>query len=205
MDFSTYENLRQAIASELNRDDLSADIGGFITLCESQTERQLRVRQMIATTTLALDAELKTLPSDFLETRSLVLNTNPVRLLNFSTIDAMAMYKAAFPAPSRPSEFTVIGNSFQFLPVPDTAYTATLVYYQSIPRLSAAMQTNWLLTKAPDIYFYGALINSAPYLKEDARIQTWATYYQGAIDALQIEDDRASTASSGLKAKARMF
>ena len=205
MDFSSYNNLKLAIASELNRTDLDADLDGFISLCESQTERQLRVRQMVSTTTITLDSELETLPTDFLETRSLVLNTNPVRLLNFRTIDSMAMYKAAFPAPSRPSEFTVIGNSFQFLPVPDTKYTATLVYYQSIPRLSPSTQTNWLLRKAPDIYFYGALVNSAPYLKEDARIQTWATYYQGAIDALQIEDDRASTASTGLKAKARMF
>ena len=99
----------------------------------------------------------------------------------------------------------MIGNSFQFLPVPDTAYSATLTYYQKIPRLSATNLTNWLIAKAPDIYLYGALINSAPYLKEDGRIQTWATYYQGAIDALSTEDDRAQTASAGLKARARMF
>jgi hypothetical protein len=160
---------------------------------------------MLASTTISINAELVTLPTDFLETRSIVLNTSPVRLLNFRTIDSMAQYKAAFPAPSRPSEFTVIGDSFQFLPAPDTTYIATLTYYQAIPRLSDAMPTNWLLAKAYDIYLYGALINSAPYLKEDGRIQTWAQYYQGAVDALQVEDDRAQTASSGLKAKARMF
>lgn len=202
---NTYSSLKAAIADTLNRTDLEAAIPTFIALCETQTERQLRVRQMLASTTITIDGELEPLPADFLETRSIVLNTTPVRLLNFRTIDSMAQYKAAFPAPSRPSEFTVIGNDFQFLPVPDTTYSATLTYYQSIPRLSEPLQSNWLLAKAPDIYLYGALINSAPYLKEDSRIQTWATYYQGAIDSLQVEDDRASTASNGLKATARMF
>jgi hypothetical protein len=202
---NTYDSLKTVIADTLNRTDLDSAIPAFIALCETQTERQLRVRQMMASTTISVDQEFVPLPADFLETRSIVLNTSPVRLLNFRTIDSMAQYKANFPAPSRPSEFTVIGSNFQFLPMPDTTYNATLTYYQSIPRLSATMQTNWLLAKAPDIYLYGALINSAPYLKEDARIQTWATYYQGAVDALSVEDDRAQTAASGLKAKARMF
>lgn len=201
----TYTELKAQIADFLNRTDLDAAIPAFISLSESQTERQLRVRQMLASTTITVSSELVTLPADFLETRSIVLNTNPVRLLNFRSIDSMAAYKASFPAPGRPTEFTVIGNSFQFLPAPDTAYSATLTYYQQIPRLSDAVPSNWLLAKAADIYLYGALINSAPYLKEDSRIQTWATYYQGAIDALSTEDDRAQTASAGLKARARMF
>jgi hypothetical protein len=201
----TYTELKAQIADFLNRDDLDASITGFIALSETQTERQLRVRQMLATATITVDGELKALPTDFLETRSLVLNTNPVMPLQFRTIDSMAMFKAANPQTGRPTDFSVIGNNFQFLPVPDSAYTATLTYYQRIPRLGETLASNWLLSKAPDIYLYGALINSAPYLKEDIRIQTWAQYYQGAIDALEIEDDRAQTASSGLKAKARMF
>lgn len=201
----TYTELKAQIADFLNRDDLTAAIPNFIALCEAQTERQLRVRQMLASTTITVDTELVTLPADFLETRSIVLNTNPVRLLNFRTIDSMAEYKAMFPTAGKPAEYTVIGNSFQFLPVPDTAYSATLTYYQSIPRLSDAVPSNWLLSKAADIYLYGALINSAPYLREDSRVSVWATYYQGAIDALSVEDDRAQTASAGLKAKARAF
>lgn len=201
----TYTELKNQIADFLNRTDLDAAIPTFIALSEAQTERQLRVRQMLATATITIDSELETLPSDFLETRSLVLNTNPVRALNFRTIDSMAMFKASNPQQGTPTDFTVIGSNFQLLPAPDTSYSATLTYYQSIPRLSNTVASNWLLDKAPDIYLYGALINSAPYLKEDARIQTWATYYQGAIDALSTEDDRASTASAGLKARARQF
>jgi len=205
MAISNYAELNAAVADTLNRTDLESAIPNFIALCETQTERQLRVRQMLGSMLITIDSEFEALPTDFLETRSIVLNTQPVRLLGFRTIDSMAEYKAAFTAPSKPSEYCVIGEQFQFLPVPDTTYSATLTYYKTIPRLSDALASNWLLHKAPDVYLYGALINSAPYLKEDNRIQTWATYYQGAIDALGIEDDRAQTASGGLKAKARMF
>jgi hypothetical protein len=43
---------------------------------------------------------------------------------------------------------------------------------------------NWLLTLAPDLYLYGALLESAPYIKEDGRIQTWALGLSTALDGL---------------------
>lgn len=123
----------------------------------------------------------------------------------FRTIESMEQYKRANPGVGRPSEYTVLGDNFMFLKAPDTSYTATLVYYAAIPRLSALVTTNWLLEKHPDIYFYGSLLNSAPYLKEDARIAVWAQLYQSAVDALITADQRSQTASNGLKAQARMF
>ena len=47
-----------------------------------------------------------------------------------------------------------------------------MVYRANIPPL-ASNGANWLLTLAPDLYLYGALLESAPYIKEDGRIQTW--------------------------------
>lgn len=202
MKFDTYTDLQAAIATELDRTDLAAQIPGFIRLSEAQTERQLRVRQMVASVPFTVDAEKKAVPADFLETRALYLNTNPPSLVEFDTAEGLT---GTFRAPGKPIAHTVEGENFRFSPVPDSAYAATLIYYQAIPRLSVTQASNWLLMKAPDIYFYGALVNSAPYLKEDARIATWAQFYQGAIDALSVEDDRAQTAANGLKTKARTF
>ena len=50
--------------------------------------------------------------------------------------------------------------------------------------MSSTNTTNWLLTLAPDIYLYGALLESAPYIKEDARIQTWGLGFKTALDEL---------------------
>lgn len=200
MNFDTYANLKSAIADELNRSDLTVQIGGFIRLAEVQVERQLRVRQMLATSTVAVDAVTKSLPADFLEARAMVLLTNPTQPVDFTPLDDLITEN---PIAGRPTKFTVEGSSFRFNRTPDAAYQARLSYYQTIPRLSDANTTNWLLSKAPDVLFYGALVNSAPYLKDDARVAIWAQFFQGAIDALSVEDDRAQTASNALKAKAR--
>ena len=44
--------------------------------------------------------------------------------------------------------------------------------------------TNWLLTKHPDVYLYGALLESAPYTKEDERINVWGAGLTTVIDGL---------------------
>lgn len=206
MDLSTYTGLQAAIETELNRTDLTTAVPAFIALMEAQTERQLRVREMLVTNpAFVVDSELENLPADFLETRSFYLNTNPIIPLMFRSIESLEMFKRANPGVGKPTDFTVLGSQFMFIKAPDTSYTATLVYYQKIPRLSASQASNWLLAAHPDIYFYGSLLNSAPYLKEDARIAVWAQLYQNAVEALKVADQRAQTASSGLKAQARMF
>lgn len=206
MNFLTYADLKSAIADELNRTDLDAAIPAFVSLMEVQTERLLRTREMLKTvSSFTVDSELEALPSDFLDTRSIYLNTDPITPLDFLTVDAMQDFKQVNSGIGKPTRYTVLGTNFQFLKVPDTTYTATLVYYSRIPRLSDTQTSNWLLQYHPDIYFYGSLVNSAPYLKEDARIQVWAQLYQTAIAALKSADDRSQTASNNLTATARTF
>ena len=41
-----------------------------------------------------------------------------------------------------------------------------------------------VLALAPDLYLYGALLESAPYIKEDGRLQTWGALYRSALDGL---------------------
>lgn len=205
MNFDTYSGLKAAIAAELDRTDMDSVIPGLIRLAEVQTERQIRVRQMLASAQIDIGDEFETLPADFLEARSLVLEVSPPARVDVGTLEALDGLAATFTAPGRPQAAAIVGTQMRVVPAPDALYSARLTYYRTIPRLSDASPTNWLLLKAPDVLFYGALANSAPYLKEDARIATWAQFYQGAVDALSVEDDRAQTASNGLKAKARMF
>ena len=57
-----------------------------------------------------------------------------------------------------------------------------------VPRdaLRSALErtSNWLLALAPDLYLYGALLESAPYIKEDGRIQTWGLGFTAAMNDL---------------------
>jgi hypothetical protein len=83
----------------------------------------------------------------------------------------------------QPLFFTIFGTEIELAPTPDAIYTIEMVYRSNIPAL-VSNETNWLLDLAPDAYLYGALLESAPYIKEDARIQVWGIGLQSALDDL---------------------
>ena len=58
------------------------------------------------------------------------------------------------------------------------------------------------MNSSPDIYLYGSLLQSAPYLVDDARIPVWASMYQKLVKDLEIADQKARVGDSTLKMKA---
>jgi hypothetical protein len=89
--------------------------------------------------------------------------------------------------------------------VPDATYTTELTYYAKLTKLSNSVTTNWLLTSSPDIYLYGALLQAAPYLQDDARIQVWSSLYDRAMSELQTADDRGASSGGALLTRAKTF
>ncbi len=94
MALTTYTELKASVADWLNRTDLTNVIPDFISLAEAQIERTLRTRQMIVRATASIDTEYSAVPADFLETKSIKLNTNPVTALVFESIDALDSLKS---------------------------------------------------------------------------------------------------------------
>ena len=206
MALSTYAELKTSIGDWLNRSDLSATIPDFISLAEAQIERTLRTRQMIVRANASFDQQYGALPSDFLEAKSLKLtSTNPPTPLSFLTIDLLDEQSASYTASGKPKFFGVVGNQLRILPTPDGTYTTELTYFAKLTKLSNSVTTNWLLTSSPDIYLYGALLQAAPYLQDDARIQTWATLYERALNDLRTADDRGASSGGTLLTRAKTF
>ena len=71
--------------------------------------------------------------------------------------------------------------------------------------LSDSAETNWLLTHHPDIYLYGALLHSAPFLQEDARAQTWAALYKSAVERVNDASSKSTASGSGLRLNIRAY
>lgn len=65
-----------------------------------------------------------------------------------------------------------------------------MVYYQIPALLDDTNQTNWWTDYAPNAILYAALLESTPFLKNDARIPVWEGFYNRAIAALNGEDER---------------
>jgi len=203
MALSTYAELKTSVGDWLNRTDLTTAIPDFISLAEAQIERNLRTRQMIVRATASITTEYSAVPADFLEVKSFKLDTNPVTPLGFETIDSMDTLAVTYRSAAKPIFFTVVGEQFRYLPEPDTAYTGELIYYAKLSKLSTANTTNFLLTAAPDVYLYGALMQAAPYLQDDARIAVWASMYRAGLEEVTQADDRSSSTGGVLVARAR--
>ncbi len=206
MALSTYTELKASVADWLNRTDLTSVIPDFIALAEAQIERTLRTRQMIVRATASIDTEYSAVPGDFLETKSIKLNTNPVTALTFESVDALDDLKSTtYISAGKPQYFSIVGGQIRVLPVPDNTYTAELIYYAKLSKLSSTNATNWLLTQAPDVYLYGSLMQAAPYLKDDARVSVWAAIYTRGLEELQVADDRGATSGGSIMMRARTF
>ena len=197
MAFTSYSDLQAAVASYLARTDLTTQIPDFIQLAELRLRRELRLRQMlkVATTTTTANDSTVELPSDFLQMRDLHFNTSPIATLKYDAPNVF--YRNTYSTISgKPTNYTVLAQEFQLAPIPDTNYTLQMLYYAAPPFLSSSNTSNVFLANCPDLLLYGALAEAAPYLMDDARLQTWASLYDRGIQALTVSDDNGEYAGS---------
>jgi len=205
MALDTFAGLKATIADYLNRDDLTAVIPSFITLAEAKLNRKVRTRQMIKRSDANIATAFFSYPSDWLQAKEFQLNTNPIVRLKFVTEAYGDELKAnRYISVGKPAYYTITGSQLEFIPSPDTTYEAELTYYAKIPALSDANTSNWLLLYAPDLYLYGALLEAAPYLKDDERLAIWGQLYTNSLGDIEVADQRASVSSTPV-ARAKSF
>lgn len=207
MAITTYSELKSAIADELNRQDLTSVIPNFISLAEARFNRDLRVRQMVkrANATTVAGNRYLSLPTDWQEARNLQVTANGRNnRLQYATLDYADTFNADRADTSGvPIYFNVTGAEIELIPKPAGEYPVEMTYYGRITPLSDTATSNWLLAQWPDIYLYGSLIHSAPYLKEDDRLNVWSAIYDRLTGDIRVADERAQYSGSILKARTR--
>ncbi len=203
MAITTFAELKTAVANWLTRTDLTARTPEFVALCEAEIKRD--VRRKTVRDTLAVAAESTTLPADLAELRSIYPETGLATLdrpLQIGTPEQVAEVRARHAAVAgRPVIAAVIDGNLVVAPTPDESYTFRITYFQKNVALVADGDTNAILTEAPDIYLYGTLKHSAPYLEHDERVALWKGLYDDAVAALNNVRVREETAASLKKAR----
>lgn len=181
-----YDDLVTAIADTLVRQDLNTVIPLWIKMAGDRINRDLRHWRMEKREILTADARYSSLPSDYIE-------ATRVALVDGDTLDLVPQSRIAdlINGVGSPQFFAITGGDIELFPRPSEDVEIEIAYYAAIPALSATSQTNWLSETAPEVYLYGALIHSAPYLAEDQRASIWADLYRSAIDALNAENKAA--------------
>lgn len=205
MSMTTYTELQASIGNWLNREDLTAFIPDFIALFEDNFGREARVREMLvrAVTVPAADEPRENLPADFLELKAIQFNSNPVTVPDYVTPAWLRNYRRHAVTTGTPRYYTIEGSEFLFDVTPSDV-ELEILYYQKLPALSGSVDTNWLLSAHRDIYLYGSLVHSAPFLKDDERIATWDTLYQRALAALKKQDNRGQVNSAPVTIRTRI-
>jgi hypothetical protein len=188
---STYSDLKTAIANYLARTDLTDQIPDFIRFAEIRLRRELRIRQMLKTVTTSTTGGDSTveLPSDFLEVRDFVVDTNPIQPLTYSSPSTFSRNSRRTES-GKPIDYTIMALEFELAPTPDSNYTLELLYFAAPTYLSDSNTSNVFMANAPDALLYASLLEAEPYIMNDARIQTWGSMYNRAIETLNISDQQ---------------
>ncbi len=189
MPFSNYTDLQSAVANWLHRADLESEIPDFIHLAESDFNRRLNVtaKEVGTSLTLAAGSLSVPLPADY---------ATPVALWNEFTQPRWqlpAMTVAEMPRTTvhaMPRSFAIDGRTIVFDATADQSYPLTLRYIQSLHLADSADGTSDMLTRYPDLFLYGALAQSAPFLRDDARLPMWSAMYEKLIAGVKGEAAR---------------
>jgi hypothetical protein len=199
---TNYATLQSAIADYLNRADLTAQIQTFIQFAEADLNTRLRSREMIVNATATSDGQFVALPPDWLEAINMMIVGGQSPLRYITPDEADTIIKAKTYTSTR--FYSMTTGIIELVPPAVDDITIDMVYYGKIPALSTANTTNWLLTKAPDVYLYGALVHAAPFLMDDQRIPVFGNIYLKRVEELNQESQKSLHSGSPLLARTRI-
>lgn len=188
MSIANYSELQTAVGNWLHDDMFTTIIPDFITIGEASLNRQLRLFQMENTATLStsITDRFATLPAGFLELIDLAIYADDTPQ-TLTQVSLASINDRSLTVTGRPN-FYAVSSNIVFDIISDEVYTCSLRYYKKLD--IATDTTNFLLTAYPDLYLYSALLAAAPYIQDDARIGTWASMLDNAIQATNRVDAR---------------
>jgi hypothetical protein len=213
MAISTFAELKTSVATWLgNRSDLTALIPDFVTMAEARINYggeepyptdPLRIRSMIANAdvTMVAGTASASLPTRFLEGRRGYIDGDAKRPLSFYA--PTQFYGTDLTNFSgKPQIYTIEGDSFIFAPVPDSAYTLKVSFWQAFAALSGDSDTNWLLTNAPNVYLYSTLLEASIFTRNDQNVNRYLGLTKSAVNGLNASTARSQFSGAPLVIRA---
>jgi len=167
MAISTFDELKTAISTWMDRSDVSGSAADFITLAEARFNRLLEVVETNVTLTGVIDSREVSLSSISL------IEPIGVFLSNGGDEDEIAIITAGtqeFDSTSGYPSFVMFDNNKMVFDRPlDQAYSIRLRYRGRFA-LSDAAPTNDLLTNHPDVYLAGSIVWGGVYISDSSKV-----------------------------------
>ena len=204
MALDTYANLLITIADWLNKTSLTAQIPDFVTLAEARLRRELKdwLRTTLLATNVTADYQLPATVQDVVGVSyndgAAGAHNFPVDLISRTDYQTWMERDAGANTPAGQLAYpdldvsTGITTLRFWPPATVTGPIANLKISVAgyLPALSNSNPTNALLRDAPDLYLFGALAESAPYLQHDERLAVWEARLSAGVRALRVSTER---------------
>lgn len=197
MAFNTIDGLINEIVSWSNNAVTTLQATGMVTLAEDRIFREVKTRQMEASTTIALTGGVATVPGGLTELRNAYLNSNPEQNLQRKTPDWIRSKYPSGSGTGKPVYIARDNTNFIFGPPPASGYSVVLNYYEK-PATAVGGTLSGLLLSSPGLLLYAALSESEPFLGRDERTQVWEQKYQNLRNEILMEDKREKTSGPAL-------
>lgn len=178
-----YSWLVSAVGDTLNKTNLTAKVPDFIRFGEDDINARLFDRLQEQTIDIEVTDGEYPLPARFRDVLSITCEGDPLVYMTPEVFDGLA------DSTVEPMGFyTIVDETFLFKPTTDG--TVQLRYRSGLCHLSSYKALDWLQCERPAARLYAALKHSAPYLRDDERLVTWARLYEEQIAGIEAMQPR---------------
>jgi hypothetical protein len=190
----TYDSLTSTVLQYLERSDQAVveAIPTFITLCEFEIAQNIKTlgQMEVVDSVMQIGNPVIPKPARWRKTTSMTLTNSGVKQPIFvRKLEYLNNYAQNVTTPGTPLYYADYDFDHWFVaPTPDQAYPFEALCYTRLQPLSSGNQTNWLTQNAPNAMLFGTLKQTAPFLKNDARLALWKSMFDEALAALKTED-----------------
>jgi hypothetical protein len=162
----------------------------LITLGERRISREMKIQGFVRAvqTTLQAGVSIYDKPDRWRDTISMEINGKIIFARAYEFLRAYWPDPSVTAAPEFYAEYDY--HRWLIVPTPNAATTLDIIYYEQPRFLGEDFQTNWITAYAPDVLLYATMLEAAPFLKNDERVQTWQAMYDRAAQALDGEDQK---------------
>ena len=191
----TYDNLTSLVLQYLERSDPAVVnfIPTAITMAEFEIAQDIKTLGQLEVVTSNMNTGNGVIakPARWRKTVSMTLATasgtkQPIYLRKLEYLNNYAPSTTATGTPLYYADYDY--DHWFVAPTPDQAYAFEALCYTRLQPLSSDNQTNWLTQNAPNAMLFGTLKQTAPFLKDDARLVMWNQMFTEAMTALKTED-----------------
>src|SRR3990172_858619 len=198
MALTSYAELQTAITSWLKRADMAAIIPDLITLGEDRIYRMLRVRAMEEELSSTIANGVIALPTGYVQLKfAYIDSTSPKKWLEHKPAEWIYRnnpYREGHT--DIPTYIARERSNFIFAPYPAAAYSVKGVYYKRLDPLATSVNT--VFTDHPGLWLFGALVESAPYIHNDARLAVWEAKFNQVLAETNGEEFQENSSGSRL-------